>query len=320
MNVIETPKMGISGKILSWEVINEDGSIDQSCYVPSSNIITDVGLDMLPTADLNVETYHLTYFCIGTGTATPSATDTTLTNETYRSTCAYAPYTYTDYSSAGSDPYYAYRYRGVQTTLGALNGTYGEIGFSQSATMGGTVFCKHRLVDEFSVPTTIHISSAQQLRLSYVLIYHMSPSTITTGTVNIDGIGDVGYTARWQKPTFYTTTGIFPFLTYTYPRYLSKIYMMPSTFTLGNIGVGHSTSSGISSVTTGSYVNGSHELYYTGTWSVSDANSTWYGVCLYNIGFTPTNSHFSIKFDTPFVKANTHTMSFTIKVCWARSE
>lgn len=317
MNEIKTPKMGISGKVLSWEVINEDGSIDQSCYRPSSNMITDVGLDMLPTANLGRALYHLTYFCIGTGTATPSATDTTLTTETYRSTCEYAPYTYSDYSSAGSDPYYAYRYRGVQTTLGVLNGTYGEIGFSQSASLGGSVFCKHRLVDEFGDPTTITISSTQQLRLSYVLIYHMSPSTSTTGTVNIDGIGDIGYQARWQKPTFHST-GAFSFI--TNDNNISEVRMMPTAITLGNVGTGHSTVGSVAGTTTvDSYVAGSHELYLNGSWSVSQANSTWYGVCLYNQSPSPTNSHFTIKFDSTFVKASTHILTFKLKVSWARA-
>jgi hypothetical protein len=313
MNTIEMPKVGISGKVLQWEVINADGSVDQACYRPSDNMITDYGLNSIPYIEQTYSKYLNRYFCIGTGTAEPSATDTTLTAETYRAECLYTSYNSTTYSAAGSDPYYCYSQRGVQTALGVLNGTYGEIGFSFSATANASVFCKHRLKDELGNPTTITVSSAQQLRLKYVLIWCFSPSTVITGTVNISGIGDINYEAKWQKPTIGGAKT---------PRFMCVVagqYQpmahFPSAIGFVNIGNNYSAVNLASSTSALDYVSDSHEVFYTGYWSVDAGNTTIYG-----IGISDGNySVFTVKFLQPFVKANTHAMSFTIKVSWGRS-
>lgn len=318
MNTIEMPKVGISGKVLQWEVINADGSIDQSCYRPSDNVITDIGLDQIGT--VTDDTNFVAYFCIGTGTAEPSATDTKLTAETYRSTCAYATYDSTTASTAGSDPYYIYTQRGVQTTLGALNGTYGEIGFSPYATANHSVLSKHRLVDELGNPTTITVTSAQQLRLKYVLVWCFSPSTQTTGTINISGVGDVGYTAGWQAVNVSTWAGSARHLR----RQPNTIAFCPhhiinASTSFVSIGSSKSASSYVASnsVSEQVYVNGDHYHIRTLTCNVGTANGTIYGVCMSD-GFTSSNI-FMILFDTPFVKVNTHMFTFTTKIIWGRS-
>ena len=317
-NAIETPKVGFSGKVLSWEVINADGSIDQSCYNPSNNVITDVGLDMIATKSNNLID-KAAYFCIGTGTAEPSATDTKLTTETYRAACAYASYDATTYSAGGSDPYYIYVQRGVQTPLGALNNTYGEIGFSPTATANANVFSKHRLKDENGDPTTITVSSAQQLRLKYVLVFCLSPSTVTTGTINISGIGNINYEAKWQYGEIHFINQMFNGTSFVKPTTDINNY----TFT--DIGVQNSPytpySTYVASATTyGTYVSGSHERFTTGFWSVDKSNVTWYGVFLDNSSSSySTYPLFLVKFATPFVKDNLHSMRFTFKISWGRS-
>ena len=325
-NAIETPKIGISGKILSWEVLNADGSIDQSCYRPSDNMITDVGLDMIasnppPALYVDHDNSYSRYFCIGTGTSEPSATDTTLTAETYRNRCSYESYYSTTYSANGSDPYYVYFQRGVQTTIGTLNGTYGEIGFSPTLTANANVFSKHRLKDENGDPTTITISSTQQIRLKYVIVMCASPSTMTTGTIGISGIGNIDYQAKWQNMTKYAL----PWQMLDYhgqpPSWYSNWSMasIHSNLSFGDIGysqgIGSATTA--SSFATSTYVAGSHELYRYGYWSVDVANGTWYGVCLG--AYSISNPVYLIKFSPTFVKANTHTMRFTFKISWGRS-
>lgn len=315
MNTIEMPKVGISGKVLQWEVINADGSIDQSCYRPSDNVITDVGLEQLATLIYDYSPSY--YFCIGTGTATPSATDTTLTAETYRSTCAYATYDSFTKSVVNSDPYYIYIQRGVQTILGSLNGTYGEIGFSPIATSNANVFSKHRLKDENGDPTTITVSSAQQLRLKYVLIFCFSPSTVTTGTINISGIGDINYEAKWQD-TPQNSACLFTLFTNYNIQYSGITFRNNiSEITLYDIGTPLNLTGTAQTSKTTSYVSNSHNRLFTCTWSVDVANVTWYGVTLGNA--TYGDPHFVVKFATPITKVNTHMMSFTIKVSWGRA-
>jgi hypothetical protein len=325
-NTIETPKIGISGKVLQWEVINADGSIDRSCYRPSDNLITDVGLDMIayyPPPELyqDHENTYSKYFCIGTGTAEPSATDTKLTTETYRNRCSYPTYASTTYSANGSDPYYVYFQRGVQTPLGALNGTYGEIGFSPTLTANADVFSKHRLKDENGDPTTITVSSAQQLRLKYVIVMCASPSTMTTGTIGISGIGNIDYQAKWQNMDRWSL----PWQMMDYhgqpPSWFTNysIHAIHSNLSFGDIGYSQGCGSATvaSSFSTSTYVAGSHELYRYGYWSVDVANGTWYGVSL--DAYAITNPIYLVKFSPTFVKANTHTMRFAIKVSWGRS-
>lgn len=311
-NVIEMPKIKISGKVLQWEVINADGSIDQSCYRPSDNIITDVGLDMFASG-VDSWTLWYTYFCIGTGTTEPSATDTQLASRSYTGTCAYASYDSTTYSTVGSDPYYIYIQRGVQTPLGSLNGTYGEIGFSR-ASNGSTLFSKHRLKDENGDPTTISISSTQQLRLKYVVVLCISPSTSTTGTININGLGNIDYEAKWQS-----TVLTYILRSFNMTDLNVRMSSLHSDFTFTDIG----TSPSLPAYTNETsfirqYISdtpGYAEVHSTSTWSVDVANGTWYGVS------APAGNikNFLIKFTTPFVKANTHIMKFTIKTTIGRS-
>jgi hypothetical protein len=316
-NVIEMPKIKISGKVLQWEVINADGSIDQSCYRPSDNIITDVGLDMFASG-VNSWTLWYAYFCIGTGTTEPATTDTRLTNETYRATCAYASYDTSTFSSAGSDPYYITLQRGVQTPLGALNGTYGEIGFSINATANSNILSKHLFKDELGNPTTITVSSAQQLRLKYILIFNLTPSSQITGTVNIDGIGNIGYTAGWQD-TATMKTGIFPYILW-FPSNNSNVNHMSlyrSDFSFGLIGATHyhrDDLANVTSTTISTYVAGSYERYKTGYWNVDKGNGTIYGL---HVGYT-NYANYAIKFDTPFTKLNTHALTFQVRISWGR--
>ena len=312
-NIIEAPKVGISGKVLQWEVINADGSIDRACYRPSDNLITDYGLDLIPYVEPSYSKYLNRYFCIGTGTAEPSATDTTLTAEAYRAECLYTSYNSTTYSAAGSDPYYCYSQRGVQTPLGVLNGTYGEIGFSFSDKYDGYVFCKHRLKDENGDPTTITVTSAQQLRLKYVLVWCFSPSTVTTGTINISGVGDIDYEAKWQKPTL-GNAKIPRFMCAVAGQHYDMVHF-PSAISFVNIGNNYAATHLASGTSARAYVSGSHEVFYIGYWSVDAGNTTIYG-----IGITDGNySQFTVKFLQPFVKVNTHALTFTIKVSWGRS-
>ena len=315
-NVIELPKIRISGKVLSWEVINADGSIDQSCYRPSDNMITNVGLDMFAAGDNNWVLWYA-YFCIGTGTAEPSATDTTLTAQTYRAACEYASYNSLTYSAAGSDPYYITIQRGVQTPLGALNNTYGEIGFSYYST--GNVFCKHRLKNELGEPTTITVSSAQQLRLKYALTFNITPSSTITGTVNIDGIGNIGYTSGWQDTVSEIINTYNPHILWlpSGNSQLNNMVLYRTNISFNPIGTStyhYDSSAQTTSCAISTYVAGSYERYKTGYWNVDVGNGTIYGL---HVG-TTRYPKYVIKFDTPFTKLNTHALTFQVRISWGR--
>lgn len=321
-NIIETPKVLFSGKILQWEVVNKDGSIDKACYNPSSNMILDCGLDMIGNPGLYdwVGTFRgLSYFAIGTGTDLPVTTDTILGNESYRNTCGYAAYDGSDASVTGSDPFYHNWYRGVQTPLGALNGTYTEIGFSNSGTLNDPLFSKFRIVDEEGTPTSIPVSNEQQLRLRYVLSMQIYPVVPLAYTTTITGIGTVGYTACFQgSATLFQILGLFSPIndnlspraalcntpTFSFRPYQTLYYY----YELGSWA--DSTSKLVES-----YVLGSYELYRSFKWDVTVAN--WSSLLL--IYYIPVAYGYWIaKFDTPITKFNTHSLNLRLKISWGR--
>jgi hypothetical protein len=323
-NIIEGPKFGIKGSILSWEVVNQDGSIDRACYTPSDNMILNSGLNMLGTqacyTGYSIPTF-LDVFAIGTGTALPTETDTLLGHESYRGTCAYNTWNVDSSSPAGSNPYYVSRQRGVQTPLGALNGTYSEIGFSNSATLTNPLFCKFRLVDEDLVPTSITISSIQQLRLKYVITIELLPAVETSYSTTITGIGPFNYSACWQGVPDISIA----FATF-YGNYGPVIAIRESAYTFSPIGSYvkfsvYGTNYVQNAYSQETYVSGSYTIYKNVTFSVTDAvwvnkalalragtGGTWQWPWV--ASFDPANY---------IDKPNTHVLTFRLKFSWARA-
>jgi hypothetical protein len=321
-NIIEGPKIGLKGTILSWEVVNQDGSIAQSCYVPSDNMILNSGLNMIGSS-----VYYTSYglisfldvFAIGKGTALPVETDTLLGTESYRGTCAYATWDSDTASIAGSDPYYVSRQRGVQTPLGSLNGTYTEIGFSNNATLTAPLFCKFRLVDEDGAPTSIEISSIQQLRLKYVLTVELLPVDETSYSTTITGIGTFNYSACWQYvANFKLALGVFPgnhspFITIRETAYTFSPIGSAVTFATGNYTR--------NSYTTETYVPNSYSVYKNITFSVTDAVWENKALGLYVDSAETSGYSWIAKFDSGnyIDKPNTHVLTFRLKFSWARA-
>ena len=115
-NIINLPKVKITGTINKWEVRNQNGNIVRASYTPTSNLITDTGLDMFNTQSGNWTGYYfwlLNYFAIGTGTRIPDPTLPRLESEItppggYRK--AYSGGSSIDYiTPSGSDPFYVSR-------------------------------------------------------------------------------------------------------------------------------------------------------------------------------------------------------------------
>lgn len=319
MNVLTMPTIGMAGFVERWEVVNKDGSIARACYVPQKNMILDSGLDLFYTAnDKYYPSTMYSYFAIGAGTAAPSFTDTTLGAEKYRAACAYATWDSTTYSAQGASPYYIYWQRGVETPMGALDssihGEYGEIGFSNSASTDGTLFSKFRIVDELGNPTTIYVSSTQQLRLKYILRFQLIPDVSTHYAPTITGIGAWGFDALWQN-----TAGAIIIIMQKASWVGQSAYAYSGTPTLNTIGGGFSVAGGSSSVVTmteASYTNGNHYIDKTALFGVNDAVFTITSFSLYAANYVHT---WAMVLDTPLAKPNTHALSLTFRFPWARA-
>ncbi len=321
------PKVGISGWIDSWEVINKDGSIAQSCHVPKKNMILNGGLDMIPIdtewyngSDWTVNLWH--YFALGTGTALPTYTDTTLGSESYRGECIYTPYFTQAKSSDGSNPYYVTFSRGVQTPEGALNGTYTEIGFSPSAATNGALFSKFRLVDSEGNPTSVAVATDQQLRLKYIIRVELLPNTPTAYNTTITGIGSFDYTACWQKVTAvygWHFSDILNFFGATTPVILARVELCEDAYSFVPIGSNSTAPAGNFKAvvpTYDTYVNGSHERFMNAAFAVDDA--VWISKSL-NVR-VEGETYWYVAFDAAnyINKPNTHRLTFKFKFSWAR--
>lgn len=333
MNIFTMPTVGIAGFVERWEIVNKDGSIARACYVPQKNMILNSGLDIFPKLSC-LSNYvpinsvysgaYLAYFCIGAGTTLPAYTDTILGDEKYRGTCSYA--TWDEYSSsvAGASPYYMYIQRGIETPMGALDssidGEYGEIGFSSSGSTNGTLFSKFRIVDGLGNPTTIYVSSTQQLRMKYILRFQLTPDTQTHYTATITGLGSVGYTALWQ----YTDYARFSALKVYRSSYNNFLYAWSGTPTFGQIGEAFTVSGGSSSyveATITPYVDGTYYVDNVFLFGVNDAVFT-----ITSLGYAARYGLYSnsvitwaLVLDTPIAKPNTHALSLTLRWPFARA-
>lgn len=140
------------------------------------NIILDSGLNRWGTGGI------IAGAAIGTGAATPLATDTGLQTQTHYTTTSGTGNN--AFTAGGVSPYNNTRTSVYRTTLGALDGSYTEVGAGWAS---GSMFSRALILDGGGVPTSISISAAQQLDIVYQLsVYPLL--TDFTDTVTIDGV------------------------------------------------------------------------------------------------------------------------------------
>ena len=342
MNTIEHSvqpiRMGISGRIDSWEVVNKDGSIADHCYVSHKNTILDTGLDFWGTTNTpnnsNPWLPHspFSYCAIGTGTPVNPVptTDVALDAEVIRGqvqgnmgypsgTWAYGAYFNTTLSAVGSSPYYIAVTIGIETPYGALNGTYGELGFAPWST--GDLFSKYRILDELGNPTTVPVTSEQQLRIKYVVTVEIIPSTSTAGVCYIKGISaepsveDFAYTGKWVDTTIDVASFFGTISGGTIMGVTNATYSLQDIGTSSLCYNAPFSAIAYNSATVAAYVAGTHYRTHTAIFSTTQANATLRAMC---IGYNYSVGYVSI-FDVPFTKYNTHRLTLSVKFSWARA-
>lgn len=327
-NIINLPKVKITGTINKWEVRNKDGSLVRSSYKPSSNLITDTGLDMISTRNWSGGYYYfniLNYFAIGTGTRIPDPTLPRLETEITPPggiRKAYSGGTSIDYcSTTGSDPYYVSRTRLVQTTVGDLNGTYSEFGFSPNNGVNTDLFCLFRFTDSTSgEEISISVGSYEYLVLEYTLSVYL-PVTHVTGTLSIAGYGNVDYESGFQyvvsidrvlstlTPGANTSSG-------KYAVIYNRNYIFEPIGTYGSWGSGVSSVNAITSYPT--YVTGSHEFFWEMT--IPYGSARWSeGICSLSCYADNGWPHFwLVNFSSPILKGELNELYLKYKFTWDR--
>jgi hypothetical protein len=330
-NALEVVKVGMSGVLASWEVVNPDGSIADACYVPRHNLILDTGLDMVGGYDSIPACFA--YLALGTGTSasivgmTKLETETTYSPNTRPAASGYPAYNATTIPAADADPFIVVYQIGIQTDVGKLNGTFTELGFGPTNVNGANLFSRFRVVDSGGNPTSFTVASDQQLRLKYQLNIRFLPIVPTAYECAITGYDDTfGYTAGWQSITtteigyilqlFGTSSGLYarPGAVGNWP-YSSAISTSITFSPLTTRRLSLTEYAGGTNLSSrDAYVPGSYANYINTIYSTLAAVGDIYGV---QVNYYPYVL-WLCKFDTPITKPDTHNLTFKLKFSWGR--
>src|SRR5690606_21168324 len=153
---------------------------------PFRNLITDLGLNRFGSASAD-SLYNRCH--VGTGTATPSVTDTQL--QTFLAAVGTTPSS-TVIGNSGPPDYYSYRKFTWISSIGALgNNNLTEIGISGQTT-NGLLFSRELIRDSSGNPAAFPITADEQLEVTYELRLYPNlndvPATVMVGSNSHDTI------------------------------------------------------------------------------------------------------------------------------------
>lgn len=159
------------------------------------NLITDGGLDRLGTAGTS---FVWQYCRVGSGTATPTTTDTNLAAQIASNNSIFS-------TSAGLDAVNAYIWRRevYQFNEGVATGIIAEVATSW-LTSGSGIFSRALIKDSFGDPTTITVLADETLRVTWE-IREYYPTEDITGEVVFTG--NIGGTYDWVSRVANLTAG-----------------------------------------------------------------------------------------------------------------
>lgn len=198
---------GLKGLVKQWQVINKDGTVEQQGG-GFENLIVDQGMDMPSN---NVFAALTRYCSVGTGTASPSQSDTGLVNEIARTGNIAGIGNTGTYNQDGnlidSDRQpgttlleHRRTFLFSQGTLdSSVDGDYGELGFSPQSTSGANLFSRTLFRDNNGNAVTVTVSSDQALQVTYSLIVRPKPDTQTSSSANITNVGTINYDHMMQR-------------------------------------------------------------------------------------------------------------------------
>lgn len=145
------------------------------------NLILDNGLTQI-AAYTWAQAFR--YCAVGTGNSTPTASQQALDAEAAR-TANYLTGTGNCGTTNPAQNVWVHK-RTFDFPLGALNGTYAEVGFSPVSSPGPNLFSRS-LIQSSGVPTAVTVTSSQQLRVIYTLTVTVGSLTISRDVPNISG-------------------------------------------------------------------------------------------------------------------------------------
>ena len=270
------------------------------------NLITDYGLEAWAS-----QSNMLAYCRVGSGTASPTVTDTNLGTQV----AAIGSYGWTT-GSQPTAPYYVWVTYTYIFPIGTAAGNLSEIGVGHSAT-GSTLWSRARIKDGSGNDTTITILSDEQLTVNYQLRMYV-PTTDATGSLTIGGVSRsfvlraANCTGAWTNTSGSSQWFNTPFgqpradMAFCYSGGLGAITAQPTGTSAGNTGA---------APTTGSYSSGSRYIDVTTSWGTDYGNVAG-GVSAMLLQTMQGN--YQVSFSPVLEKDNTKTMSITIRQSWGR--
>ncbi len=275
------------------------------------NLITNIGMDRLGAPSTGV----FSYCRVGTGNSTPDFTNTQLDAQIAVSA---------QISSAGSNVSDgAPNYGMLKTTTftfaqGAVVGNVTEVGVGW-ATTGATLFSRALILDGAGNPTTLTLTSIDQLTVFYRV--RMLPTiTDVNGSVTLAGtsysfVSRVSYVNSFcQRSDMFGVgeSGIFTSLTG------ATYYADGATQGAITSGISGTNTNQIGTVTHQPYSSGTYYRDSTVTISTTQGNFAG-GIRGIQTTYAGTSVFYSYFFSTPIPKDNTKTLALTFRTSWARA-
>jgi hypothetical protein len=278
------------------------------------NLILNQGLDQLGT-DGNV---LVGYARVGTGTTAPAVTDTVLQAQVAASESGPSDTTVVNSGSPNYTTLLTYEYTFTQ---GAVVGNISEVGVGW-ATTGATLFSRALIVDNVGTPTTITLTSIDQL-IIYYRLNASQPLTDTTTTVTISSVS-YPYTIRTAYAASFCSFASTFYYGYNFTKLSSSGVLLYGndaalgaiTGTLSGTLIANSGNPGFT-FTYPAYTPGSYYRDSTFSVPVSIGNAVGgIGGIVLTWGGGLKNQ---IDLPTPIPKTNTQVLTITQRFTWARA-
>lgn len=301
---MDAPKIGLAGYwILVAKQVDENGEIleDTARHLAEfPNLITNVGLDMIG----NQLAYN--QCLVGTGSATPAFTDTTLQSRIASSSTTVAnSQTYVP----GPPAEYAQSLITYQFAAGVAAGNLSEIGVA--AGVATPLFSRALILDGAGLPTTITVLASEVLQATYILRM-VPPAGDSTGQMNIVN-GNV--TTTYNYTTRPSTVG-------SWQNFFSSFASGAPSMTAynGPIGTRAAQPTGTQNSGTGvsnAYSNGTKTRSYTGSYSIVQGNFIG-GITAFTMSNGIGSWQFGIDSGANIPKNGNQVLSVTFNVAWDR--
>lgn len=191
--MIPLPKFQF-GAIFQIEKFKSDGTITYS-GPEFHNLVLDCGL-------LSIFNYSatsmITYLNIGSGTSTPTETQTGLDNRLYTTNTLFNSTNYYNYVIDQTTTYYVKRTKIFQFNVGTCTGSISELGLSRLS--NAEYFNRQLIKDAQGNPTTLVIAADEGLRITCEVRMYIDPATqLWSEVIDLDLGGATGGTVTMSN-------------------------------------------------------------------------------------------------------------------------